>query len=159
MSVCVLFIAQFVFLFSHDLFHDNLNFPMGWEYRTSYSYWTTRGNFIILMCFALPALVWHLSDFKEKNEPKTKLVAAVSFYPVFLTVMLLGMVGYSVVASGALEMIHCPEADPESEFGYWCHPKPSNGIVSLVLVPLATLLVLSLLKLILAVSSRFNRNK
>jgi len=75
---------------------------------------------------------------------------------------LIGVIGYSIIASGLTQRMQCWEASeinsrPNNEFYILCDPTLGFGIEFLVLPFVLALLALAAWKLVLAITSRLKR--
>ncbi len=136
-SLCTLLIAQFAFLFAHDLFYDTFKHPMGWQERIEYDNNFRLGNLFMIGIFALPVLIWHFADLSMLRPTKSKIVSLFLGFRTMYVVLLTGLVGTALVLSGLTERMQCwqwtdvfttEEADGLNEFGFWCHPSLYNNI-------------------------------
>jgi hypothetical protein len=155
-SLSVLFLAQFIFLFSHDLFKDTPPYPNGLEEQFNYSYWNEIGNLFVVCLFAVPMLIWHVSDMMASREPETRLGRRLLSYGAAFGAMLFGLAGYAIIASGITERMQCWEADrvnsiQGNDFFVLCHPESGYLIEFFVLPFLLALVVLAITKLAFAI--------
>ena len=159
LSVGILAFSEILFLFAHDIFYWTpyiTNIEEGFDYY----YWNSVGNISAVGLFALPMLIWHVSDLLTFSEPRTRLTSLLGSYPLALYTMLAGIVGYAVIASGLTERIQCWEAEkinsnPNTDFFMLCHPNIGFGIEFLVLPFLVLCLLLAFSKLAFAAFSTF----
>jgi len=149
LSLGLLFFAFFVFLITRDLFYD-ASWPFGWDDRLEYQYWTEFSSFLIVSLFGIPTLIWHAIEVFHENKTRRQSIAVLGSYPLFLTLLLLGLLGNAIIQSGLTEWLSCYDAHLENtdgdDFGAFCTPTPGAWSEFLVLPFLFLLWLVALAK-------------
>lgn len=161
-SLSLLVFAPFCFLLSHDLFQTSHLHPMGWEERLNYNYWNEFGFLFTAAVFAVPILIWHVSDLLTNRKPITRFETAIASYRTVFIPLVLGLYGFTIIASGVTERLSCLEAHLENtdgdEFMAFCTPTPGYLVEFLVLPFLGMLVLVAALKLCIAIISSIKKS-
>ena len=129
-----------------------LSDPQG-QYRIETATLALGNTISLFVMIAVPAFIWHASDFLQKSRPKRPVLRASTGYRCILAITIITVCGAIIVHSGVLASLHCTASNPEKNVFVFCTPNPSRGILPLVFLPWCMLALLCVAKALTAAYS------
>ncbi|MEP0190748.1 MAG: hypothetical protein ABJP70_09005 [Erythrobacter sp.] len=125
LSFGLLFFAFFVFILTRDIFYD----PWGFEDINEYHFWSSFNSLLVILFFLVPTIIWHISDKSAMSDRAGVVSKILNSYPVFLALLLCGLIGNALIETGYTEWLDCLDAHIENSdgdnFGSTCTPTPA----------------------------------